>query len=131
MLAAIFAGDTVHVIRAEKLNTMQVDAAPLPDQLGNWHKVRQWDDRLVTGWIVYTWAEYQSPDLAQKVALGVSPRLSQHDAEICHLARGEDPTARPPRHPHAAGRGRGQRGHVQQRRAAVAGGRLGLPERPL
>ncbi|WP_263370196.1 exosortase J [Granulicella cerasi] len=92
VLAAIFAGDTVHVIRAEKLNTMQVDAAPLPDQLGNWHKVRQWDDRLVTGWIVYTWAEYQSPDLAQKVALGVSPRLSQHDAEICHLARGEDPT---------------------------------------
>lgn len=92
VLSAIFAADTFHTIRAEHMNEMQVEPAPLPDQIGSWHKVRSYDDRLDTGWIVYIWGDYVSADGHTKVSLGISPRLGVHDVEVCHLARGEEPT---------------------------------------
>ena len=96
VLAAIFAVDASHQIRAERLNAMATDPAPLPASIGSWQRVRTWNDTLINGWIVYTWAEYAAPGSAPglpgpHVSLGVSPRLGMHDAEICHMARGEDP----------------------------------------
>jgi exosortase J len=32
------------------------------------------------------------PDGVFHIALGISPQLGVHDAEVCHIARGEDPT---------------------------------------
>jgi len=45
--------------------------------------------------LVYSWGEYAEPAVngipGAHVMLGVSPQ-TVHDAEVCHLARGEDPT---------------------------------------
>ena len=92
-LAAVFAVDAERRVHAEHLNEMQMAPPPLPATVGAWHQVRAWNDTEMNGWIVYTWAEYASSDPAQPhVSLGISPRLDRHDAEICHVARGDDPT---------------------------------------
>jgi exosortase J len=46
--------------------------------------------------VAYSWGEYDAPDVApgvpgDHVSLGISPMKSIHDAEVCHIARGEDP----------------------------------------
>jgi exosortase J len=45
---------------------------------------------------VYTWGEYAPPAgpdgrPGPRVELGISPEMGVHDAEVCHIARGEDP----------------------------------------
>ena len=96
VLSAVFAVDASRQIRAEHLNEMQLAPPPLPAQIGDWQRVRTWNDTEINGWIVYTWGEYAGPPAAPgapqpHVSLGISPRLDRHDAEICHVARGEDP----------------------------------------
>ena len=69
-----------------------VAPAPLPATIGNWTLVRSWTDTTVEGWIIYIWGEYAAPRPGgAHVSLGISPRLGVHDAEVCHIARGEDP----------------------------------------
>ena len=92
-LAAVFGFDAYDTHLAEA----KVLAAPprevvLPATLGSYALVRTWNDTLMGGTIVYSWGEYAVPGGAgPHVALGISPVFGVHDAEVCHLARGEDP----------------------------------------
>jgi exosortase J len=68
----------------------------MPATIGSFHLVRTWTDTLLDGIVVYTWGEYAAPDTAPgtpgpHISLGISPRMGVHDAEVCHIARGEDP----------------------------------------
>jgi len=68
--------------------------AALPQHVGSYTLVRTWKDTLIDGIVVYTWGEYANPSnpAAIHVSLGVSPQMGVHDVEVCHIARGEDPT---------------------------------------
>lgn len=99
VLSGLFGVDALHTLRAE--TAARAAAAPLPStlptQLGAWQRTRTWTDTMTEGTVVYLWAEYTGPaapggSAAPRMALGVSPVLGVHDAEVCHIARGEDPT---------------------------------------
>jgi exosortase J len=93
-LAAVFGIDLLHngMVNAAS-STAPADLAPMPDHVGAWRLVRTWQDTTMENILVYTWGEYASPDpVMPHVSLGISPLLSIHDAEVCHIARGEDPT---------------------------------------
>ncbi len=96
-MAAIFGADVVHEQRVDAAATAaSAQAMPkLPEHVGNFALVRTWDESQF-GVLVYTWGEYAAPAAANGTAgvhvmLGVSPQ-TMHDAEVCHIARGEDPT---------------------------------------
>ena len=61
-----------------------------PAQVGEYRLQREWNESLVTGAVVFHWAEYAQPGGGQVVSIGVSPGLGAHDTLICHAARGED-----------------------------------------
>jgi len=61
-----------------------------PQQMGAYTLSRTWKEQLVTGVIVYEWAEYVRNDNGLRIQLGISPGLGAHDATLCHIARGED-----------------------------------------
>ncbi len=95
-LAAIFGMDAVHAQRQTTAHAPQLP--PMPARLGAYHLVRTYQDTLLDGVVVYTWGEYAAPDTAPgipgaHVALGFAPELDVHDAEVCHIARGEEPTS--------------------------------------
>lgn len=93
VLAAIFGFDAVHAQHSANLQVGQIP--PMPETLGGYRLVRTYEDTLVTGTVVYTWGEYAPPngDPGPHIAVGVSPELDVHDTEVCHIARGEDPTS--------------------------------------
>jgi len=99
-VAAVLALSTVFgfdVLYAHIAGPAPVGRAPapvaLPQQIGNFTLARAWNDTLIGGTIVYTWGDYQSnADPSLHVAMGISPVFGVHDAEVCHIARGEDPT---------------------------------------
>ena len=62
-----------------------------PQQLGQYHQVRSWKEALVTGTVLYHWAEYAPADNGPHISVGISPVLGAHDTLVCHSARGEDP----------------------------------------
>ena len=62
-----------------------------PKQIGNYTLVRSWNENLITGPLIFHWAEYAPADGGTHISLGVSPVLGSHDTLICHSARGEDP----------------------------------------
>jgi exosortase J len=64
---------------------------PMPAQIGEYKLVRTWNDTLLDGIVIYIWGEYAG-STGLHVNLGISPQLGMHDAEICHISRGEDPT---------------------------------------
>jgi exosortase J len=64
---------------------------PAPDHLGNYQLVRSWKETLVTGPVVYVWAEYAPAGGGTPISVGVSPVLGWHDPLICHFVRGEQP----------------------------------------
>ncbi len=89
-LAAIFGADVLH----ERAQTPVAAQAlpPLPATIGSFQLVRTWTDTLLDGVVVYTWGEYAIPgSTGPHVSLGISPQMGVHDAEVCHIARGEDP----------------------------------------
>ncbi len=96
LLSIVFGFDAVH---AQNLAGAQVHTLPpMPDQLGGYRLVNTFKDTLLDGAVVYTWGEYAAPDIAPgqpgpHIAVGVSPEMNVHDAEVCHIARGEDPTS--------------------------------------
>ncbi len=92
-LALLFGADYLHGRRAEAAIP---DAYPaLPETIGSYHLVGRHLDVNAEGVVVYTWGHYAAPSVPgtapEIVQLGISPRLSLHDAEVCHIARGEDP----------------------------------------
>ena len=98
MLAAIFGFDALHTRIAEaKALGQPPTPVVMPGHIGNFSLVRTWNDTLFGGTIVYTWGDY-AQDAAPAgttplhVAFGISPVFGVHDAEVCHIARGEDPT---------------------------------------
>ncbi len=95
-LAAVFGFDALH---AQALAGTQLGSLPpMPAELGGYHLVGTYRDTLVDGLVVYTWGEYAPPldpthASLPHIAVGVSPELDAHDTEVCHMARGEDPTS--------------------------------------
>ena len=63
-----------------------------PTHIGNYTLVRSWNETLVTGALIFHWADYAPADGGPHVSLGISPVLGSHDTIICHSARGEDPS---------------------------------------
>jgi len=92
-MAAIFGADVLHERRVDASASTQV-MPKMPEHVGNFTLVRTWDESQF-GVLVYTWGEYAAPAGANAtpphVMLGISPQ-TVHDAEVCHIARGEDPT---------------------------------------
>lgn len=96
LLALVFGADYLHSSYAEHRAPSTYPA--MPQSIGSYHLVRTWLDQAPdTSVVVYTWGEYVGPDKAagvpgDHVSVGISPYKSIHDAELCHLARGDDPT---------------------------------------
>ena len=95
-MATIFGADVVHEKRVDAAASASAQVMPkMPETIGNFTLVRTWDESQF-GVLVYTWGEYAGPASGNGAAdphvmMGVSPQ-TVHDAEVCHIARGEDPT---------------------------------------
>lgn len=89
-LALVFGLDDLH---AQRDGAEQMSVIPaMPAALGPYRLERSYQDTLATGVVVYTWGDYALPGGGQTVSVGVSPVLGIHDVEVCHIARGEEPT---------------------------------------
>jgi exosortase J len=93
-LAALFGADYLHGSRARA--AISTVLPPMPASIGQYKLVRTWLDQNSEGAVAYSWGEYDAPDISpgvpgDHVSLGISPMSSIHDAEVCHIARGEDP----------------------------------------
>ncbi len=100
-LSAIFGVEALHALRAQAAyEASRPTPAGLPQRIGDYTLLRTWTDTTLEGTVVYLWGEYAAPTPPSNTAaapsphisLGISPQLSVHDAEVCHIARGEDPT---------------------------------------
>jgi exosortase J len=98
-LSAVFGVEALHALRAQAAyEASRPTPAHLPQRIGNYTLVRTWTDTTIEGTLVYIWGEYAAPAPPPNIApsphidLGISPQLGVHDAEVCHIARGEDPT---------------------------------------
>ena len=94
LLVAVFGPIVLHARRTAPVSAQVLP--PMPQQVGSYALVRTWTDTMLDGIVVYEWGEYAATDAGAahvaNVSLGISPRLGVHDAEVCHIARGEDPT---------------------------------------
>jgi exosortase J len=94
LMAAIFGVDVLHEHRVEAAHLAAQAPATLPVHIGDFTLQRTWNETQF-GVLVYSWGDYAAPTAngvpGEHVMLGVSPQ-TVHDAEVCHLARGEDPT---------------------------------------
>ena len=98
-LSAIFGAEAIHALRLQRAwEATRPTPAGLPQHIGDYTLLRTWTDSTLEGTVVYIWGEYAAPpplpDVAPPphISLGISPQLAAHDAEVCHIARGEDPT---------------------------------------
>jgi len=100
VLSLLFGIDYVHGSRANA--AVSTVLPELPATIGEYKLVRTWLDQNSEGVVAYSWGEYDAPDRpsatpggatipGDRVSLGISPMSSIHDAEVCHIARGEDP----------------------------------------
>ena len=62
-----------------------------PRTVGKYTLARRWNENLLTGALLFHWAEYAPEDGGAHISIGVSPVLGSHDTLVCHSARGEDP----------------------------------------
>lgn len=65
-----------------------------PVHLGDFTLVRSWkegDDGAIED---YDWADYRMASKGELITIGISPLKGAHDANMCHLARGEKPVWR-------------------------------------
>jgi exosortase J len=74
--------------RSERIPQNQTTGV-FPARVGEYRLQREWNETLVTGPVVFHWAEYTQTDGGPTVSIGVSPNLGAHDTLICHIARGE------------------------------------------
>ena len=96
VLASAGFGLLVHTLRANAETAARVvdDRAQgsFPNTVGSYKLVRTWNENLISGALLFHWAEYApAAGSGTHVAIGVSPVLGSHDTMICHSARGEDP----------------------------------------
>ncbi len=98
-LSAIFGVEAIHSLRAEQAyEASRPTPAGLPQRIGDYTLVRTWTDTTLERTVVYIWGDYAPPppppgvEPSPHIELGISPQLGVHDAEVCHIARGEDPT---------------------------------------
>ena len=61
-----------------------------PTQVGRYKLDHAWNEYLVTGALIFYWADYAPENGGPHVAVGISPVLGAHDTLLCHAARGED-----------------------------------------
>ena len=66
-------------------------AERFPARVGDYSLVRTWNEALVTGSVVYYWAQYAPGGGGTPIAIGVSPVPDWHDPALCHSVRGENP----------------------------------------
>ena len=93
VLSVIFGFDAVKThYMEEKALGRPVVLTPMPQAIGDFTLVRTWNDTLMGGTIVYTWGEYVEGSGGAHISLGISPVFDVHAVEVCHIARGEDPT---------------------------------------
>jgi exosortase J len=76
---------------ASQAKLEQTALGKFPARIGNYTLSRSWNENLVTGPLIFHWAEYVPDDGGTHISLGISPVLGSHDTLICHSARGEDP----------------------------------------
>jgi exosortase J len=93
-LSAIFGADLLHEQRVDAATKASQSRPSLPERVGNFTLQRTWEEKQL-GVLIYTWGDYAAPASngapGAHVMLGVSPQ-TVHDAEVCHIARGENPT---------------------------------------
>lgn len=100
LLCVVFGVEALHAAHTSAAAaTPASKILPLPAAIGEFSLVRTWNetDPMLAGFVVYEWGEYAAPNDPSgtprpHVWLGISPELGVHDAEVCHIARGEDPT---------------------------------------
>jgi exosortase J len=94
VMAGIFGVDVLHEERVDAAWEAARPKPTLPQRIGDFTLQRTWDETQF-GVLVYTWGDYAEPTVngvqGTHVMLGISPQ-TVHDAEVCHLARGDDPT---------------------------------------
>jgi exosortase J len=94
LMAVIFGVDVLQAHRVDAARLAAQVPATLPQHIGDFTLKRTWNETQF-GVLVYSWGEYAESTVngvpGAHVMLGVSPQ-TVHDAEVCHLARGEDPT---------------------------------------
>jgi exosortase J len=61
-----------------------------PARVREYRLQREWNETLVTGALIFHWAEYTRAGGGPAISIAVSPTLGAHDTLICHAARGED-----------------------------------------
>jgi exosortase J len=98
-LSAIFGAEAIHALRLQAAyQATRPTPAGFPQHIGSYTLLRTWTDTTLEGMVVYVWGEYAAPPpppgtaAPPHISLGISPQLAAHDAEVCHIARGEDPT---------------------------------------
>ena len=69
----------------------QTALGQFPKHIGGYTLSRAWNENLLTGPLIFHWAEYAPADGGPHISIGISPVLGSHDTLICHSARGEDP----------------------------------------
>ena len=72
------------------VQTDQNALGQFPQKIGNYTLLRSWNENLITGPLLFHWADYAPADGGPHVAIGIAPLLGSHDTMICHSARGED-----------------------------------------
>jgi exosortase J len=96
VLAAIGLGLLIHTLTAPGASAAVLaderSMGQFPQTVGSYTLLRTWNENLLTGALLFHWAEY-APTAAPgtHIAIGISPVLGSHDTLICHSARGEDP----------------------------------------
>jgi exosortase J len=76
---------------ATQLKADQDTLGQFPARVGGYTLSRSWNESLITGPLVFHWAQYVPAGGGTPVSVGISPVLGSHDTLICHSARGEDP----------------------------------------
>ena len=95
-MAAVFGMDVLHEKRVDAAaRAAEAQVAPsMPQHVGSFTLLRTWQETQF-GVPVYSWGEYAAKSAggppSPHIMFGISPQ-SVHDAEVCHIARGEDPT---------------------------------------
>jgi exosortase J len=80
-----------HQLAAAGATTDKNALGQFPKQIGSYTLVRSWNETLITGPVIFNWAEYAPVGGGTHISIGISPVLGSHDTLICHSARGEDP----------------------------------------
>jgi len=77
--------------RVAQVREDQTALGQFPRHIGDYTLSRAWNENLLTGPLIFHWAEYAPSDGGPHISIGISPVLGSHDTLICHSARGEDP----------------------------------------